>query len=122
MKLNLAENVYWLAKDHGLPETINKKTGELGISQIKIEKLTKVAQTTISGIVRQGKIPRMTTLQKLAKGFHVELWQLLAPLDLLKASRNKQIYELISNYSAAAPDGQESLRNTAKALAGRSHL
>lgn len=120
MKTNLAENVYCLAKHHGLPETLNKRTGEMGISQTTIEKFTGVAQTTISGITRQGKIPRVSTLERLAKGFRVDLWQLLAPLDLLKASLKKHIYQLIIDYSAATSEGQQSLRDTARALAVRS--
>lgn len=110
MNNSLAENVEFLAEYRNWPKTLNKKTGERAVSQTTIEDHTGVAQTTISGILTQGKMPRLSTLEKLARGFNVELWQLLAPTTLLKMSleigieqvlQDDQFAELIRNFAAA---------------------
>lgn len=88
METWLNENLRVLAEARGLLH------GDK-INQTAVEKATKVAQTTISGIIKQGKIPRLDTLTKLAKGLGVETWQLLAPPAVLRASLRDSFPELI---------------------------
>ena len=92
MKTWLQENLFTLAESRGM-----LRPGKVGleINQTAVEQLTKVPQTTQSGIMKQGKIPRIDTLIKLATGFEVELWQLLAPPAVFRASLTPKFAELV---------------------------
>lgn len=129
MKTSLAENVEFLAEYRGWRKSRNKKSGEVAVSQTTIEERTGVAQTTISGIVTQGKMPRLSTLEKLAHGFDVELWQLLAPTALLKVSleiginrvlQDDQFAELIRSFSAADVNARAAICDIARVYAAQS--
>lgn len=92
MKSPLRENLFVLAEARGL---IKIENGQREINQSAIEKITKVPQTTLSGIIKQDKIPRVSTLEKLAKGLGVEAWQILSPPAVLRASLTPKFPELI---------------------------
>lgn len=92
MKSWLQENLFFLAEARGLVKTEN---GETEINQSAVQKVTKVPQTTISGIIKQGKMPRVSTLEKLAKGLGVDAWQILSPPAVLRASLTPKFPELI---------------------------
>ena len=119
MELNLKENIYWLAEYRGLKPTLNKKNGELVISQGTIEDYINVAQTTLSGLLEQGKDTRLTTLVRIAKGFGVDLWQLFAPPALLKASLDERFYQLIKDYAESSVSAQVTISDVAKAHAAQ---
>lgn len=115
----LSANINYLARKHGIPETLNKKTGEMGVAQEALEDLTGVAQTTISGILRQGKTPRLSTLEQIAKGFGVEVWQLFAPKYVLIASLDSNATTLVEHYYACAPQHQAAIVDMAKMYASQ---
>ena len=119
MKLNLKENIYWLAEHRALKPTLNKKTGKMRVSQGTIENYISVAQTTLSGLLEQGKDTRLNTLVRIAKGFGVDFWQLVAPPALLKASLDKRFNQLIKDYSVSSPSGQMTISEVAKAQAAQ---
>lgn len=88
----IQDNLRWLARNQGLWRTVN---GIGDVNQSAMEDKTKVAQTTISGILKQGKMPRADTLEKLAHGLGVEMWQLAAPPELFRASQLPKFKQFI---------------------------
>jgi transcriptional regulator with XRE-family HTH domain len=89
----LEKNLFTLAKIKGLTKIEN---GVEGINQLAVETRTGVAQTTLSGILEQGKRPRLDTLEKLAAGLDVEAWQLLAPPGVFHASLTAKFAEIVA--------------------------
>jgi transcriptional regulator with XRE-family HTH domain len=121
MSQTLSDNVDFLVELHDLPKTLDKQTGEWAVSQKTIEKHTGVAQTTLSGILEQGKIPRLSTLERIADGFGIHVWQLIAPTELLKASlASDQVADLLKNFSASSPSGRAAVCDVARLYAGQS--
>lgn len=92
MNESLKSNLFTLARIHKITKTQN---GVEGINQKAVEDKTGVAQTTLSGLLEQGKAPRIDTLQRLATGLNVEVWQLLAPPAVFKASLTPNFPDLI---------------------------
>jgi len=92
MNIWLKSNLYTLARRHSLTKTEN---GVEDINQLAVEVRTGVPQTTLSGILEQGKRPRLDTLEKLAKGLGVDVWQLLAPPSVFQASLTPNFADLI---------------------------
>lgn len=114
MNSDIANNLFLLARIKGLTKT---KDGSEEVNQLAIQKITGVPQTTISGIITQGKIPRIDTLEKLAKGLEINLWQLLSPAALFKASLEPGFAQMITNYAYASEDGQAKIRLVAASQA-----
>jgi len=93
MNIWLKDNLFEIARMRG-----HLKTGQSGleINQSSIEELTGVPQTTLSGIMSQGKTPRVDTIEKLAKGFGLDVWQLLAPPPIFRASLTAKFADLVN--------------------------
>lgn len=114
MNNNLTCNLPLIAATRGLMMT---KDGSDVVNQSAIEGLTGVPQTTISGILVQGKMPRVDTLEKLAKGLGVDLWLMLAPTEVLQASLEPGFSQLLTDYCTASSDGRQKIRLVAASQA-----
>lgn len=80
-----------------------------------IEKITQVPATTIRGFGMDGKSPTLKTLEKLAAGFHIEIWQLLAPIEVLRVSRGTGLADLVNYFALATIKGRETILLVAQA-------
>lgn len=114
MHNELADNLFVLAKAIGLTHFVD---GIETVNQSAVQDLTGVPQTTLSGIIKQGKTPRLDTLQKLARGLNVDLWRLLAPNAMLRASLEPGFAEMVVNYCRSSADGQHKIRLVAASQA-----
>jgi len=90
----LSKNLIYLAELRGLIKNVGGDAPT--VNQSALEDLCGVPQTTISGILSQGKAPRLGTLERLAQGLGVGVWQLLAPPEVLQASLTPQFPKIVS--------------------------
>lgn len=105
MAKNLARNLEYLMERKGLT------------SQMMVQRATSVSQTHVGNILKLRKMPGMGVLDRLAKGFGLETWQLLAPLELLKRGLDENFTSLLESYLSANDKGRQTILDVAKAQA-----
>lgn len=102
---NLVSNLEYLMRRKGLK------------SQNAVATATSVSQRHIGYILNRDKMPGLGVLARLANGFGVELWQLLAPPELLQQGMNRECAKLLKAFLAADDSGQQTILRVADAQA-----
>ena len=86
-------------------------------TQEKVAKAAGVSQTHVGNILRRDKLPGVRVLERIAAGFGIEVWQLLAPNVILSAGISKDFSKVFEAYARASDSGRSTILQVAEAQA-----
>ena len=62
-------------------ERIRELCAKKGMTQYELAKRAEMTQSSISSLLNEGNVPKITTVEKVCKGFGITLAQLFSPDD-----------------------------------------
>lgn len=101
----IAENLRWLMKHSKFS------------SQPKLQRASGVSQTHIGNILRCDKSPSAEILEKLAAAFGLDVWQLMAPTELLRAGLTRSATRVLLDFARADAEGRKVIAEVAEGQA-----
>ena len=88
------------------------------LTQSQLASRAGVSQKSISDLLNYGgnvsKEPRLGTIERIAKGFGIPVWQLQIPDLPVELLRNHSVGKVLENYRDAGPSGRENIRRIAE--------